>query len=335
MRNKNIFLIFTITVVLPYYSCSERSNPVEAGDNPPPTPTQLWSASQKPSTKSIESLLNDRAGLIYAGTDGNGILISADNGLSWEFFNEGLPDSAIYCICTDSLGNVYAGTADRGVFKLSSSGQYWEETALQDTTIWALETSPAGDVYAAASDSLYRLSEGQNNWVGLNTSLVDRPVISILFDSEQSIFAGTYARGIIRSLDNGNSWQQNTIYGITILCLGQTQRGDILAGTLSQGGFISTDGGENWENLENGFGSSAYRFVKNSHGLIFCGDYYEGVLVSIDHGNSWIKINENLEDKTVVALALDPDEHLIAGTRGGNLFRTNYPTHPDNFQLLP
>lgn len=326
-------LVFTITFIIS--SCSKRSNPVESGNNPPPPPTYLWSETDKPATESIESLLNNQGGLIFAGTDGSGILVSSDNGLNWEFFNEGLLDSAVYCLCTDSVGNVYAGTADRGVFLLPASGQVWQQTNLADTTIWALETNPAGDVFAGATDTLYRLENGQNNWQGLNTSLIDRPVISLLFDSEHSIFAGTYARGIIRSLNDGNTWEQNTIYGITILSLGQSEPGDILAGTLSQGGFMSKDGGENWMNLENGFGSSAYQFVRNSYGILFCGDYYEGVLISIDDGTSWEKINENLSDKTVISLTFDPDEYLIAGTRGGNIFRTNYPTHPDNFQVLP
>jgi photosystem II stability/assembly factor-like uncharacterized protein len=122
---------------------------------------------------------------------------------------------------------------------------------------------------------------------------------------------------------------------MTILSLSQNQPGDILAGTLAQGGLRSHDGGETWENLKNGFGSMPYQFIRNSYGLMFCADYYEGVLFSPDDGTSWNRMNENLNDITVISLALDADEYLIAGTSRGKIFRTNYPTQPGNFLKSP
>ncbi|UCF62659.1 MAG: hypothetical protein JSW33_08680 [bacterium] len=329
---KIFWILFIIAFML---NCSRRTNPL-GPEAPPSTPAEIsWSQTSKPPTHSIEDLVKDQDGRIFAATDGDGILFSSDNGQSWDFINTGLPDTIVYSLCVDSQGNVYAGTADRGLFLLPATEQVWTPVALADSTIWELQTSPAGEIFASSTNHLYKREAGQLSWQTLNTGLTDRPVIAILFTLENQIMAGTYARGIITSKDEGLTWEQNIISGISIISLGQSLSGHILAGTVSQGGFRSDDAGETWMNLENGFGSSGYQFVKNSHGILFCADYYEGVLRSIDHGFSWKKVINNLTDISVYSLTFDAGEYLIAGTANGNIFRTTHPTGSNNESVVP
>ena len=327
-------IILWISIVL-LLNCSRRTNPLEP-EAPSSAPADIsWSQTSKPPTYSIEALLNDQNGRIFAATEGSGILFSSDDGVSWDFLNTGLLDTVVYSLCVDSLGNIYAGTADRGLFFLPAGEHVWAHVPLEDSTIWELQTSPSGDIFASATNHLYKREAGQISWQILDTGLTDRPVVTLLFTPENLILAGTFARGIISSSDNGITWEQNIISGISIISLGQSVAGDILAGTISQGGFISHDTGESWMNLENGFGSSAFQFVRNSNGILFCADYYEGVLKSVDNGFSWKKVTDNLSDIAVYSLTFDMEEYLLAGTANGNIFRTMNPTGSNNPPVVP
>jgi len=328
-------LLLSFTIIAIILSCSRRTDPLEP-EAPSSNPTNIsWSQTSKPPSRSIEALLNDQNGRIFAATEGSGILFSSDNGVSWDFLNTGLLDTAVYSLCADSLGNVYAGTADRGLFFLPAGEQVWTQVPLVDSTFWEVQTSPSGDIFASATNHLYKREAGQTSWRILNTGLTDRPIIALLFTPENLIMAGTFARGIISSSDNGITWEQNIISGISIISLGQSVAGDILAGTISQGGFISDDEGHSWTNLENGFGSSGYQFVRNSHGILFCADYYEGVLKSVDNGFSWEKVTGNLSDIAVYTLTFDMEDYLLAGTANGNIFRTMSPTGSNYPPVVP
>ncbi|MBM2842038.1 MAG: hypothetical protein HW412_2566 [Bacteroidetes bacterium] len=48
---------------------------------------------------------------IFAGTVGNGILRSTDNGANWTPVNSGLSDPNVWAIAINSSGHVFAGTS--------------------------------------------------------------------------------------------------------------------------------------------------------------------------------------------------------------------------------
>jgi ligand-binding sensor domain-containing protein len=55
---------------------------------------------------------------IYAGTDGSGVFISKDDGLSWTPFNDGLGDSVVQAlvVTTNGCRQLYAGS-DKGIWE--------------------------------------------------------------------------------------------------------------------------------------------------------------------------------------------------------------------------
>jgi photosystem II stability/assembly factor-like uncharacterized protein len=279
---------------------------------------------QKPSTAAINSLVKCRNNLLYAATNGNGILRSTTAGENWEFYNDGLSDSIIQCLACDSSGNIFAGTFHQGLFIQPVGQTVWMQTDLTGKTIHSLGANPEGIIFAGSADTVYRSLDYGQSWENLSTNLINRPVICFLFFSGGHIFAGTYAQGIIYSNDSGLSWSPNIISQITIISLGSNAIDHILVGTLTQGGLISRDNGQSWDVLQNGFGQSAYQFLKNSEGFIFCAGIGDGIRRSIDNGQNWEKINANLTDLYVYSLVLDQEEYLLAGTETGRIYKSNY-----------
>jgi len=305
-------------------TCSQRTEPTSPGTDPSPTGSFAWITTHKPQTTAINKLMKSSDNHLYAATNGDGILRSTDGGDNWEFYNNSLSDTLIQCLACDSAGNLFAGTLHQGLFVQPSGQSSWIQTDLAGTAIYSLGVNPEGTIFAGSADTVYRSIDFGQTWESLPTYLIDRPVICFLFFPGGRIFAGTYARGIITSDDSGLSWSSNLISQITILSLGSTALNCVLAGTMNQGGLISKDDGLSWDLLSNGFGESAYQFILNSQGYVFCAGIGDGIRRSLNHGEDWKCINANLSDLYVYSLVLDQQEYLLAGTETGQIFKSNY-----------
>ncbi|MCX6023565.1 MAG: hypothetical protein NTZ05_17895, partial [Chloroflexi bacterium] len=105
--------------------------------------------------------------LLFAATEGQGVLSSADGGKSWAnasgFVNGALPTRTVYSIVGDPrsgdsfnsgsgaafTGALYIGT-DAGLFKTTDGGQSWNRLPLNtDVTALALDPADTTSLYAA------------------------------------------------------------------------------------------------------------------------------------------------------------------------------------------
>jgi hypothetical protein len=103
---------------------------------------------------------------IFAGTQGEGVFLSTNNGSSWDTVNTGLPSHQIYALAVRGT-NIYAGTYGFGVFLSTNNGA---------------------------------------SWTALDTGVTGPKVISCLTVSGSNIFAGTVEGGVFASKDSGNTW---------------------------------------------------------------------------------------------------------------------------------
>ena len=95
---------------------------------------------------------------IFAGTDGDGMFRSIDNGISWNAVDSGLPADAYVYTLTMSGDNIFAGTWGDGVFLYSSNGASW--TAVN-------EGFPAGNIIldlVANDNFLFAATYGSGVW---------------------------------------------------------------------------------------------------------------------------------------------------------------------------
>ena len=77
---------------------------------------------------------------LFAGTAGNGVFRSTDNGTNWTVVNSGLPEKTYVEAFAVSGTNLFAGTYGGGVFLSTNNGTDWTEvdTSLGDLYVYSL-----------------------------------------------------------------------------------------------------------------------------------------------------------------------------------------------------
>ena len=220
---------------------------------------------------------------LYVASDGDGVYRSTDGGDSWH--------------------KVVAGLDDLGISKLSISANFNNDHRL---------------LAAVASGGVWRSDDGGNNWHRVLTesvSIVDFAEVSGL--EEQSIvYAGDSMGRVWRSADNGRLWE--VIYELPEAIAISSIAGkanELFLGTRENGLYRSNDSGLTFSRVEQlqslrrkdcrgndlavPVADSYITSVEWSSGdadgsRIFVTTWYDGVFVSVDHGNTWSLWNDGL-----------------------------------------
>jgi hypothetical protein len=208
---------------------------------------------------------------IYAGTEGDGVWKSVNDGLTWSAFSSGLDAGfdpgagmTVYQLYS-SKGKVYAAT-DGGLFSAPdtiSSGGSWTPVA-QDPN-----PDPAKPINLQAS-------------VQAVISLTGGPML-----------AGTFSRGVYTSTDGGGTWTppaaDNGMPDGTTVWSFASLAGFVWA-TTSEGVYRSTDAGSTWTLSSDGlpFDDILGIFQDTQNPLIFYAETASsGPYRSIDGGTTW------------------------------------------------
>ncbi len=186
-------------------------------------------------------------GTLYVGT-GTGLSITRDNGQSWENFTE----------------DEYGGRGGATALDIGPDGTLWIAAGF-DSLIESENTS------FQTGGGLRYLEPGSDQWVLIPQPVDARedtlngkkptttPVQNITFDltavSANEVWITSWAGGVRRTLDRGQTWEVITTDGLPFDALGQlnhrafsvmNENGNIWVGTV--GGISKTsDGGQTWE----------------------------------------------------------------------------------------
>ncbi len=108
---------------------------------------------------------------LFAVTKGYGVLMSANNGISWATFNIGLPTDSILSIV--AIGDVlFVGTYRHGIYRSYDNGTSWLEANddMSDTvSVLSLETDGFKLFAGTDGDGLLISSDSGGTWIRLPT----------------------------------------------------------------------------------------------------------------------------------------------------------------------
>jgi hypothetical protein len=284
---------------------------------------ETWYSSTNFTSGHVSSLAIHSNGDIFAGTWGQGIYRTINNGYSWQQMNNGLTNLDIRTIAINPTGVIFAGTQSSGVFKSTNSGGTWVSVGLGGSDIWSLAINSQGHLFASklGGKGIYRSTDDGDTWINLGSKI--RSIWSLIIDSRDVIHAGTSGYGIYRSSDNGENW---TDVGLLITDVGTVavnSHGDIFAGTDDAGISRSTNCGDTWVHVDPDYEyrRSITKICINSLGTIFMGTFYGGAFRSTDNGDSWTSINNGLTGD-VYCFAFKPNGDVFASTNGQGVFRS-------------
>lgn len=151
--------------------------------------------------------------------------------------------------------------------------------------------------------------------------------VNALSANATHLFAGTRDSGVMRSGDNGTTWQPVNS-GLTdrdIRSL-QTKGAYVFAGGRDSGVFRSGDNGAGWTAVNTGISSTNIQALGVKDSFLFAGTAGGGVCRSSDNGAQWIEVNKlddgtDLHFKNIFSFGVSR-LYIFIGTWGGSAFRS-------------
>lgn len=149
---------------------------------------------------SVNTLIINSTGVIYAGTNEEGLFKSSDRGLSWVKAGIGLRTLQVDCLVISPKGFLLAGTYN-GVFKSTDDGENWFATDIKSWTN-TLTIDRIGYIYAGmVGRGIFRSSNDGSTWESFNSGIQNNwSVVSMAVDSSGFIYASINKEGLYRSL---------------------------------------------------------------------------------------------------------------------------------------
>jgi photosystem II stability/assembly factor-like uncharacterized protein len=253
---------------------------------------------------------------IYAGTLGEGIYLSTNNGLNWTSVNNGLTGLSVYSLAV-SGSNIFAGTNNSGVFRSTNNGLNW--TSANTGIIGNIYTFAVSgsDIYAGGNGGVYLSVNNGGSWTQLPNGLPLNFSATALAISGSNIFAGentTGFGGIYRSTNGGTNWTvANSGLGTgSVHCLGATGI-NIFAGT-SSGVYVSSNSGNNWSAANNGLPGLLYINTFGVSGTnVFTGtNPLGGLYATTNGGANWLDKNQGFSGPQYVYSILIANGYIFA-----------------------
>jgi photosystem II stability/assembly factor-like uncharacterized protein len=307
--------------------------PADAGFN-------AWSSNGPPDV-SILSLAVDplTPGIVYAGSNGNGIFRSKDGGASWVPVNTGLTNPIVGALAVHPFGTgiVYAGTNGGGVFRSLDGGESWApvNTGLGNGVVTALAINPVvpTTLYAGVTgQGVFKSVDGGESWAAINVGLTNFVVTALAVNPVNTnvVYVGTTGDGVFRSFNAGGSWAAassglvNTL--VSALAINPVTPAILYAGTTGGGVFRSADGGTSWAPVNDGITNvntiiTSLVIDPRTPNILYASAPGTGVFRTINAGSSWALFNAGLTNTVVNALAITPAGACVhAATRGTGVF---------------
>lgn len=260
--------------------------------------------------------------VLYAGTDGNNVMISVNNGITWTSASSvGLTNSVINCFIQRGA-NYFLGT-NGGVFLSTNTGATWfaVNSGLYNSTVNTF-LSIDQNLYAGTTGGLFVTSDNGASWQSTGYNITS-PNITSLLVYNGAMYAGTLGGGVFKSTDNGSSFSTANFglinQNITVLLLsGTTIYAGATALNNADGIYKSTNNGSSW--VTAGLLNVGVHSLMINSSYLYAGTN-AGVHRTLLSGGAWSALPD-IGNQTVKALA-SSGSNLLAGSAEGIFLSSN------------
>jgi photosystem II stability/assembly factor-like uncharacterized protein len=300
-----------------------------------------WTELQSPDTtySKCSGIIYSKNNYIYYASYYRGIYRSSDNGKHWISRNYGLPQDSYYenfyitDIISDSSGCLFVSTEISGIYYSTNNGDTWLPTSYKKGWVNCLSVSPDNKIFAGTSGGVRYSDDKGAYWQ--NWNLDNYNIKSIAIDKKGWIFVSAEEQGIIRSTDNGLSFefmQNEGLKNAGIYSLAVNSQNLLFAGAINGDIFTSSNNGNNWilKRKTTYTNQGINSFAINSKGYIYAGTNSSypncGIVYSTDTGFTWKFKTMDSRYLYLRNIAVDTGDRLYAiaastylrSTDGGN-----------------
>ncbi|MES2592336.1 MAG: two-component regulator propeller domain-containing protein [Bacteroidota bacterium] len=263
------------------------------------------------SNNTVLSMLEDKSGNLWFGTDGGGVAKYAGKSFTHFTEKEGLNSSIIWSILEDKRGNLWIGTDGGGVSKYAEKSftHYTEKEGLNSNIVRCILEDKRGNLwfgtygegvskYDGKSFTHYTEKEGLSNNI----------VLSMLEDKSGNLWFSTHGGGV-------SKYDGNRVEAI--------ERGDIEAQKIQQG--LKKENGKFVKSFthftkKEGLSSNIVRSIfEDKSGNIWFGTDGGGVSKYDGEIFTHFTEKEGLSNNTVRSILEDESGNLWFGTYGGGI----------------
>ena len=239
------------------------------------------------------SLLYDRAGRLWMGTYGNGLLMS-EGGAERSVPMASSLGKAVYSLYQDSLGRVLVGAVNGlGVVTGDHVVAWPESSPLAGASVRSIVEEPVGGVLWVGTfqRGLYRIGKDGHSRFGKETGLPGERISSLALDDDGCVWAGVFDHGMV------------CIHGsprvVTLIGNGQGLPADTIGSILDDGNgwfWMGSNKGilrvskQELHQVANGAASrAAFNLFDESDGLgsVYCSEGYQPAAVRDKMGTLW------------------------------------------------
>jgi len=272
------------------------------------------------SLSSPNAIAADTSGWIFVSTGAAGVYRSSDGGAHWSRTRAGLADSAIKFICVRNDGQVFAGTWSAGLFHSTDFGASWMPTGLSEIPVTSLVEDTTGQLMASTiGGGIVKSTDNGVTWT--QSGLPGGSVNALALTGAGWVLAGA-DRGLYISQDHGRSWSPVGFTSMVFTCIEVGRTREIFAGTTENGLMRSTDDGLTWDFPYNGLTSISARALLWTKSGILLAATNRAIFRSTDDGTTWKQSYKGLSTTDVTALAEGDSGLVYAGTEGNGVFRS-------------
>ncbi len=246
---------------------------------------------------------------------------STDDGMSWfNYSSDCLQQSSTKDLI--SLNNeLFVSLFNNSVCKSTDNGTNWSPVSNWPSGYSANSFAVKDEkLFAATSPpNVFRSTDGGINWYSVNNGLGDENIFRIIV-KDDNLFLTT-REVVFFSSNDGNTWSQRN-NGIQYL---DAKEIAVIDSTIflpsGDGMYYSTNDGLNWilKEWPNYSPNCSYLFPFEN--ILFWGTHGEGIFMSSDFGDSWVRIDDSLPAGYTISALTTSGDYLLAGTIGAGIWR--------------
>lgn len=246
-----------------------------------------------------------------------GMVSSTNYGNTWNELN--IPGGPLNVIKSIN-GILYLGGYNSFLYRSTNNGVIWYPIITQQFDF--ISDIISKNSYTFVASNLGLIYKGNDeNWSLVLDSLYNLKITK-LESNESFIFASAHGKGILRSGDDGNTWEYAN-GGLTNLYINTLKYFDSkLFAATDDGVFYSADNGNSWIRVSNGLPHISVNNLFTGNASLFAGCSTEGIYKTTDYGNYWSEANNEFTGKTITSITSN-NQYLFAGTMRGELYRSS------------